>query len=220
MASRDQQGPDQAPRGVQAQRDRTRARFRVRGRRGSAAQQAALMDGSLAERRSLPGGRRLLQRGVRGHSVHPAAGTAEARRTMGSVPRHRRLVGTHARAAIGQGRDLRSHVRSRLGPFQEPCARPLAEGAGLVEGGMRRAPNCPEPPILGEFTWWQVWKEGKMPSNRRTFMKLAGTATAVAAASRAAAPAAAQANGQFKAIKALAFDAYGTLFDVFSVTAL
>ena len=59
-----------------------------------------------------------------------------------------------------------------------------------------------------------------MPSNRRTFMKLASTATAVAATSRAATPAAAQANGQFKAIKALAFDAYGTLFDVFSVTAL
>jgi 2-haloacid dehalogenase len=52
------------------------------------------------------------------------------------------------------------------------------------------------------------------------FMKLAGTATAVAATSRAATPAAAQANEQFKAIKALAFDAYGTLFDVFSVTAL
>src|ERR1700745_1999542 len=59
-----------------------------------------------------------------------------------------------------------------------------------------------------------------MPSNRRTFMKLAGTATAVAATSRAATPAAAHANGQFKAIKALMFDAYGTLFDVFSVTAL
>src|SRR5206468_10070860 len=38
----------------------------------------------------------------------------------------------------------------------------------------------------------------------------------------AAAPAAAQTAtpGQFKTIKALAFDAYGTLFDVFSVTAL
>ena len=58
-------------------------------RRGSAAQQAALMDGSLAERRSLPGGRRLLQRGVRGHSVHPAAGTAKARRAVGSIRRHR-----------------------------------------------------------------------------------------------------------------------------------
>jgi 2-haloacid dehalogenase len=43
---------------------------------------------------------------------------------------------------------------------------------------------------------------------------------AVAATSRAATPAAAQAHRQFKAIKALAFDAYGTLFDVFSVTAL
>jgi len=30
----------------------------------------------------------------------------------------------------------------------------------------------------------------------------------------------APAPGQFRAIKALAFDAYGTLFDVFSVTAL
>src|SRR5262249_32949100 len=33
-------------------------------------------------------------------------------------------------------------------------------------------------------------------------------------------PVAAQVGGQFKAVKALAFDAYGTLFDVFSVTAL
>jgi hypothetical protein len=38
----------------------------------------------------------------------------------------------------------------------------------------------------------------------------------------AAAPAVAQVAmpGQFKGVKALAFDAYGTLFDVFSVTAL
>jgi 2-haloacid dehalogenase len=59
-----------------------------------------------------------------------------------------------------------------------------------------------------------------MPSNRRMFMKLAGAATAVAATAWAATPAGAQTSGQFKAIKALAFDAYGTLFDVFSVTAL
>src|SRR5262249_56086173 len=58
-----------------------------------------------------------------------------------------------------------------------------------------------------------------MPSNRRTFMKLAGAATAVAA-TWAATPIGAQTSGQFKAITALAFDAYGTLFDVFSVTAL
>src|SRR5499433_3922476 len=63
-------------------------------------------------------------------------------------------------------------------------------------------------------------QEGKMPSNRRTFMKLASAATAVAATGWAGTPAAAQATGQFKAIKALAFDAYGTLFAVFSVTAL
>jgi 2-haloacid dehalogenase len=59
-----------------------------------------------------------------------------------------------------------------------------------------------------------------MPSNRRTFMQLAGAAAAVAATGSAAAPAGAQTSSQFKAIKALAFDAYGTLFDVFSVTAL
>jgi 2-haloacid dehalogenase len=59
-----------------------------------------------------------------------------------------------------------------------------------------------------------------MPSNRRMFMKLASAATAVAATAWAATPAGAQTSGQFKAITALAFDAYGTLFDVFSVTAL
>jgi len=57
-----------------------------------------------------------------------------------------------------------------------------------------------------------------MPSNRRTF--IAGAVTTVAATGGAVTPAGAQATGQFKAIKALAFDAYGTLFDVFSVTAL
>jgi 2-haloacid dehalogenase len=47
-------------------------------------------------------------------------------------------------------------------------------------------------------------------------------AAALAGTSLVAAPAAAQTAtaGQFKAIKALAFDAYGTLFDVFSVTTL
>ena len=59
-----------------------------------------------------------------------------------------------------------------------------------------------------------------MLSNRRTLLKLAGAATAVAGVAWAAAPVSAQTVGQFRAIKALAFDAYGTLFDVFSVTAL
>ena len=59
-----------------------------------------------------------------------------------------------------------------------------------------------------------------MASDRREFMKTAGTMATAAAL--AAAPAVAQTAmpGQFKTIKALAFDAYGTLFDVFSVTAL
>ncbi|MEH2506405.1 2-haloacid dehalogenase [Bradyrhizobium sp. AZCC 1578] len=56
-----------------------------------------------------------------------------------------------------------------------------------------------------------------MSRDRREFMKLAGATAAVVGT---ATPAAAQMSGQFKSIKALAFDAYGTLFDVFSVTAL
>src|SRR6266704_5516113 len=59
-----------------------------------------------------------------------------------------------------------------------------------------------------------------MASDRRKFMKIAGATVAVAGATLATTPVAAQVGGQFKAVKALAFDAYGTLFDVFSVTAL
>jgi 2-haloacid dehalogenase len=57
-----------------------------------------------------------------------------------------------------------------------------------------------------------------MPSDRRKFMKLAA-ATVAAGAAVAARPAAAQVTGQFKNIKALAFDFYGTVLDVFSATA-
>src|SRR6266581_9704210 len=59
-----------------------------------------------------------------------------------------------------------------------------------------------------------------MSSDRREFMKLASATAAIAGTAWAATPAAAQTAGQFKPVKALAFDAYGTLFDVFSVTAL
>ena len=59
-----------------------------------------------------------------------------------------------------------------------------------------------------------------MSSDRREFMKLTAATAAIAGTVQAATPAAAQTPGQFKTIKALAFDAYGTLFDVFSVTAL
>jgi 2-haloacid dehalogenase len=61
-----------------------------------------------------------------------------------------------------------------------------------------------------------------MSNDRREFMKLAGTTALVAGTVPAASSAAAQAPvaGRFKDVKALAFDAYGTLFDVFSVTAL
>ena len=61
-----------------------------------------------------------------------------------------------------------------------------------------------------------------MSSDRREFLKMASAATAAVGTVLAAASAAAQTAkpGQFKGVKALAFDAYGTLFDVFSVTAL
>src|SRR5215510_6226975 len=59
-----------------------------------------------------------------------------------------------------------------------------------------------------------------MSSDRREFVKLTAATAAIAGTAQAATPAAAQTAGQFKMIKALAFDAYGTLFDVFSVTAL
>jgi 2-haloacid dehalogenase len=51
-------------------------------------------------------------------------------------------------------------------------------------------------------------------------MKLTAATAAIAGTAQAVTSAAAQTAGQFKTIKALAFDAYGTLFDVFSVTAL
>src|SRR3989442_13151295 len=65
-------------------------------------------------------------------------------------------------------------------------------------------------------------REERMSNDRREFIKIAGATAAAAGAALAAMPAAAQMEmpGQFKAIKALAFDAYGTLFDVFSVTSL
>jgi len=61
-----------------------------------------------------------------------------------------------------------------------------------------------------------------MSNDRREFMQIAGAAAAVTSAALATARVSAQTAmaGQFKGIKALAFDAYGTLFDVFSVTAL
>jgi 2-haloacid dehalogenase len=59
-----------------------------------------------------------------------------------------------------------------------------------------------------------------MSNDRREFIKLAGATAAAAGLVGTTTPVVAQVAGQFKAIKALAFDAYGTLFDVFSVTAL
>jgi 2-haloacid dehalogenase len=62
-------------------------------------------------------------------------------------------------------------------------------------------------------------ESGKL--ERREFVKIAAAATAVGGAMSASATvSAAEMTAKFKGIKALAFDAYGTLYDVFSVTAL
>ena len=60
-----------------------------------------------------------------------------------------------------------------------------------------------------------------MATDRREFMKFVGAATAVAGAMSAlGVAAAAEGADRMRNIKVLAFDAYGTLFDVYSVTAL
>lgn len=60
-----------------------------------------------------------------------------------------------------------------------------------------------------------------MATDRREFMKAVGSgAAAVSAMSASSVASAAESPARIKSIKAFAFDAYGTLFDVFSVTAL
>lgn len=60
-----------------------------------------------------------------------------------------------------------------------------------------------------------------MATGRREFMKVAGaTAAAVGAMSASGLASAAERAARITNVKVLAFDAYGTLFDVFSVTAL
>src|SRR5712692_1187566 len=59
-----------------------------------------------------------------------------------------------------------------------------------------------------------------MATDRREFMKVVGaTAVAVSAMSASRVGSATEPAARMKNIKAFAFDAYGTLFDVFSVTA-
>src|ERR1700694_4757170 len=60
-----------------------------------------------------------------------------------------------------------------------------------------------------------------MTTDRRKFIKsVGGAVVAFSAASASDVASAIQAPARGKAMKAIAFDAYGTLFDVFSVTAL
>ena len=60
-----------------------------------------------------------------------------------------------------------------------------------------------------------------MATDRREFMKVVGaTAAAVGAMLASGVASAAETAARMKNVKAFAFDAYGTLFDVFSVTAL
>src|SRR6267143_4619130 len=71
---------------------------------------------------------------------------------------------------------------------------------------------------------WPLTNAGSrrdMETDRRSFVKAAGIATVACGAMSASGLASTlQTRTPFSNIKALAFDAYGTLFDVFSVTAL
>jgi 2-haloacid dehalogenase len=57
-----------------------------------------------------------------------------------------------------------------------------------------------------------------MPNDRREFMKLAAAGATAVGAAVVSTPAAAQPTEQFKNIKALTFDFYGTCLDVFAAT--
>ena len=60
----------------------------------------------IPEKRSLPCGRPLFQRRLRGDPIHSAARTAQARQHAGAASRHCGLVGARAYSAVGAGRDL------------------------------------------------------------------------------------------------------------------
>ena len=123
LAGRNQQGAAQAPRGVQAQRDRARARLRVRRRRAGAAPEAAVVDGELAEERSVPGRRSFSNADC---AVIPYILRLELLKLGGmwdQLPVRRRMVGRDAHAAVGQDGDLRSHDRGRL-PRPSKILRP------------------------------------------------------------------------------------------------
>jgi hypothetical protein len=78
-------------------------------------------------------------RGPEPQTIWEVLQEAPACADVGPLSSHRRLVATRAYAAVSQGRDFRSHVRGRLGPVQEPYPRSVAEGASIVEGGIRGA---------------------------------------------------------------------------------
>jgi hypothetical protein len=46
------------------------------------------------------------------------------------------VVGARAQPAIGQDGDLRPNDGAELGAVQEPCARPVAKGAGASDRGL------------------------------------------------------------------------------------
>ena len=90
----------------------------------------------LAEEWSVPVRPEFFQRGLRGNSLYFAARTPQARPHVGRLPSRRRMVGANAHAAVGQGRDLRSHDRGRCRALYESYARPLAQGSGVAESGL------------------------------------------------------------------------------------
>jgi 2-haloacid dehalogenase len=88
----------------------------------------------------------------------------------------------------------------------------------------KREPQARESALYGPSKSRRVaqsLKEEGMVTDRREFIKVVGgTAAAVGAMSASGVASAAEPTTRTRNVKAFAFDAYGTLFDVYSVTAL
>jgi glutathione S-transferase len=93
---------------------------------GRASREAADMDRGCRQRPPILGGRSLLARRRRGHTVHAAAGTASALRDVGQASRRHGLVEACPAQAVNRGGDLPTHDRGGLRTLHEPSARPVA----------------------------------------------------------------------------------------------
>src|SRR5262249_30059713 len=94
------------------------------------------MAGSGPRARSVSCRRRLFERRSRRDPVHSAARAPASPRIVGQISPRRRLVETHARAALYPYSAPRPDDGTRVGAVQEALARSLGQGAGPIEGGV------------------------------------------------------------------------------------